>query len=127
MTYHIYYMPSENTETGNEYCLFDIEYYLDRDKLKSDRWYTKIICWPLIRGLAFFFKEKFNDKDFDMESFVLDADFLQDLRKLFSARIDNRPRKITEARQYHYNVLEKDLRKILEDFCNKYNLTFEIH
>lgn len=129
MTYNVYYVPKglEWKKDTRGYCLFDIEYYLN--KSDEERWNSEIHCLPIVDGIAHFVKDIFSEdgeKVFDFDDFLNDAKDIQEIRGLLYERYNNKPKSYTDARQFHYHVFGKVLREKLDDLCKKYKLFLNI-
>lgn len=120
MVYQIYYVSKENN--GAEYILFDIDYFLTESG-KTKKWHSEIHCLPMVRGLVYFLKDAFQDKNFLYDGFVKEAYELQEIRGLLYGSYDNSPKPHKEADQFHYDVFGKALKEKIYDFADKYGLS----
>ena len=131
MVYQIYFMP-ENAPVGSRgYTMFDIEYYMKRSENPPDivdigpsEWYSEIHCLPCVDGLSYFIEDKLGK--IDLDEFVKEATEIQEIRGLLYERLNNMPKQYELAREFHYEDFGKKLRKMLDDFCEKYGLYLSI-
>lgn len=122
MIYQIYYTPKD-TKEGIRYVIFDIEYYLSKDDInEKNNWFSEIHCLPCIGGITKFLKDKLNDKDFNCDEFVTLGEEIEEIRGLLYERYDNKPKKYSLAKDFHYKVFGKVLEEKIEAFANKFDL-----
>ena len=118
MTFNIYYNP---VGTINRYSLFDIEYYL-RFVYGPEGVQSEIHCLPMVKGLTYFLKDKFEDKDFDCEEFIKDAEEIQEIRGFLFEKNNNRPKNRNDASYLHKKVFLPKIEDMISKFVEKYNL-----
>lgn len=122
MVYQIYYTP-KGTKEDIRYVIFDIEYYLSKDDInEKNNWFSEIHCLLCIGGITKFLKDKLNDKDFNCDEFVTLGEEIEEIRGLLYERYDNKPKKYSAAKDFHYKVFGKVLEEKIEAFANKYGL-----
>lgn len=122
MVYQIYYTPKDSKE-DIRYVIFDIEYYLSKDDMDEiNNWISEIHCLICLNGVTKFLKDKLNDKDFNCDEFVTLGEEIVEIRGLLYERYDNKPKKYSVARDFHYKVFGKVLEEKIEAFANKYDL-----
>lgn len=122
MIYQIYYTPKD-TKEDIRYVIFDIEYYLSKDDInEKNNWFSEIHCLPCIGGITKFLKDKLNDKDFNCDEFVALGEEIEEIRGLLYERYDNKPKKYSAAKDFHYKVFGKVLEEKIEAFAKKYDL-----
>lgn len=125
MTYTIYYKPKGEANYCKKYIMFDIEYYKEQSG-KDGEWISELHNLPVVSGLAYFFKDKLNNKDFNFEEFVKDAKDISWLRGLLNECYDNKPRTSTESDNFHYHVFGPVLEEKINAFANKYGLFVDV-
>ena len=115
--------------------MFDIEYYMkksgyrkdkDGNVVESTKWYSELHCLPRVEGIARFLKDKLSEEGFDIETFITDAEVIQEIRGLLYERYHNQPKESDEADEFHYHTFGKALKKKLDEFCEHYNLYLNI-
>lgn len=122
MIYQIYYTPKDSKE-DRRYVIFDIEYYLSKDDFREiNNWISEINCLVCIKGITKFLKDKLNDKDFDCDEFVTLGEEIEEIRGLLYEHYDNKPKKYSAAKEFHYKVFGKVLEEKIKAFANKYDL-----
>lgn len=122
MIYQIYYTPKDSKE-DRRYVIFDIEYYLSKDDMnEKNNWLSEIRCLLCIEGITKFLKDKLNDKDFDCDEFVALGEEIEEIRGLLYEQYDNKPKKYSLAKDFHYKVFGKVLEEKIEAFAKKYDL-----
>ena len=135
MTYQIYYTPKDEPKGHGGWCMFDIEYYMknsgygkdkDGNIVESTKWYSELHCLPRVEGIARFLKDKLSEEGFDIETFITDAEVIQEIRGLLYERYHNQPKERDEASEFHYHAFGKTLKKKLGEFCEHYNLYLNI-
>lgn len=122
MTYNVYFMPKGHTPYNSRgYTLFDIELWLHKSDIKTDKWYTEIRCLPIVEGLTYFLKEKFEENVFNYKEFISDANDIQEIRGFLWTKLDNSSKPYEEAVKF-----KNDFRKIVDEnlkkFKDKYGL-----
>ena len=126
MVYQIYYTPKDSKE-GKRYVIFDIEYHLAKDNMNEiNNWITEINCLTCVNGVTKFLHDKLNDKNFNYDEFATLGKEIEDIRGLLYERYDNKPKKYSRARDFHYNVFGKVLEEKIEAFAKKYDLHINI-
>lgn len=88
MTYRIFYMPKGEANCCNEYTMFDMEYYRVPTG-KDGKWFSDLRNIPVVTGIAYFLRDNLNDKDFNFEEFVKDAEDILQLHRLLYECYDN--------------------------------------
>lgn len=122
MIYQIYYTPKD-TKEDIRYVIFDIEYYLSKyDMNEINNWISEIRCLTCVKGVAKFLKDKLNDKDFNCDEFVTLGEEIEEIRGLLYERYDNKPKKYSAAKDFHYKVFGKVVEEKIKAFANKFNL-----
>lgn len=122
MIYQIYYTPKDSKE-DIRYVIFDIGYYLLKDDInEKNNWFSEIHCLPCIGGITKFLKDKLNDKDFNCDEFVTLGEEIEEIRGLLYERYDNKPKKYSAAKDFHYKVFGKVLEEKIEAFADKFDL-----
>lgn len=130
MVYQIYYLPKDAEPGSRGYTMFDIEYYMKEQVTPPDvislvkNYYSELHCLPCVDGLTYFLRDKISE--IDVDEFVKDATEIQELRGRLWEWNNNRPKSYEEAYDFHYHKFGKELRKILDDFCEKYGLYLNI-
>ena len=120
MTYLVYY----TTEDKQRHSIFDIEYYLDLLERK-EKWISEVHCTPIVEGLAYFFRDKSEQDDFDYRQFIEDAGELQEIRGLLYEKYNNNPKILEEAEKFH-SQFGKILTDKIKNFCDRYELNLDI-
>lgn len=126
MTYRIFYMPKGETNSNKEYTMFDMEYYRVPSE-KDGEWFSDLSNFPDVTGIAYFLRDNLNDKDFNFEEFVKDAEDISWLRGLLYECYDNKPKASTEAEDFHYHVFRPVLEKKIKAFAKKYGLFIDVN
>lgn len=75
-----------------------------------------------VEGVTKFLKDNLNDKDFNCDEFVKLGEEIEGLRGLLYEQYDNKPKKYSAAKDFHYKVFGKVLEEKIEAFANKYDL-----
>lgn len=118
MTIKIYY---------EEHKLFDIEYCLMKNETEqsSNCWYTDISCDVCIEGITRLLQKKLKDESFDVEQFIVDSRYIQEIRAWLweEPTHDNRMCDLQTATEKHYKVFKKELDEIIKTYCKKYNFS----
>lgn len=135
MTYQIYYDPKDAPKGDRGWCMFDIEYYMknsgygkdkDGNVVESTKWYSELHCLPCVEGIARFLKDKLSEEGFDIETFITDAEVIQEIRGLLYERYHNQPKERDEASEFHYHIFRKTIEDLFDLFCKRYNLYLNI-
>ena len=131
MTYQIYYLPKDAEPGSRGYTMFDIEYYMKSAEFPSDMkgmeglyYNSELHCLPCVEGLTYFLRDRIGE--IDVDEFVKDGHEIQELRGLLWEWNNNRPKLYEEANDFHYHKFGKELRKIIDSFCEKYGLHLNI-
>ena len=118
MTYEIYW--GEDFTKHRGWTLFDIEYYQKSTDVPG-KYYSEIRVLPDAEGLLRFFDTKKDDSTFDKERFIQDCITIQELRAwLFEVAV------YTIKDASHYGERYKHIKRIIDDFCEKYGLYLNI-
>ena len=125
MTFQIYYLPKDAKKDHRGYTVFDIEYYLTYGKDK-EKWFSEIHCLPCVEGIARFMKDKLTEENFDLDGFVAEANFIQEIRAFLYENHNNNPKDEIEADFFHYKIFGDKIKTIFESFCRKYGLELNI-
>lgn len=125
MTYKIYYIPKGEANCCKDYTMFDIEYY-EIPSGKDGEWFSDLLNLPVVTGIACFLRDNLNDKDFNFEEFVKDAEDISWLRGLLHECYDNKPKTSTEAEHFHYHVFRPVLEEKIKAFAKKYGLFIDV-
>ena len=125
MTYRIYYMPKGEANYCKDYTMFDIEYYMEMSG-KNEEWFSDLHNLPVAEGIAYFLRYNLNDKDFNFEEFVKDAEDISWLRGLLYECYDNKPKTFTEAQHFHYHVFRPVLEEKINAFAKKYGVFVDV-
>ena len=125
MTYKIYYIPKGEANYCKDYTMFDIEYY-EMPSGKDGEWFSDLLNLPVVTGIACFLRDNLNDKDFNFEEFVKDAEDISWLRGLLHECYDNKPKTSTEAEHFHYHVFRPVLEEKIKAFAKKYGLFIDV-
>ena len=125
MTYKIYYIPKGEANYCKDYTMFDIEYY-EIPSGKDGEWLSDLRNLPVVTGIACFLRDNLNDKDFNFEEFVKDAEDISWLRGLLYECYDNKPKTSTEAEHFHYHVFRPVLEEKIKAFAKKYGLFIDV-
>lgn len=125
MTYRIYYMPKGEANYCKDYTMFDMEYYMTPSE-KDEEWFSDLHNLPVAEGIAYFLRDNLNDKDFNFEEFVKDAEDISWLRGLLYECYDNKPKTFTEAEHFHYHVFRPVLEEKIKAFAKKYGLYVDV-
>lgn len=125
MTYKIYYIPKDEANCCKDYTMFDIEYY-EIPSGKDGEWFSDLLNLPVVTGIACFLRDNLNDKDFNFEEFVKDAEDISWLRGLLHECYDNKPKTSTEAEHFHYHVFRPVLEEKIKAFAKKYGLFIDV-
>ena len=125
MTYKIYYIPKGEANYCKDYTMFDIEYY-EIPSGKDGEWFSDLLNLPVVTGIACFLRDNLNDKDFNFEEFVKDAEDISWLRGLLHECYDNKPKTSTEAEHFHYHVFRPVLEEKIKAFAKKYGLFIDV-
>jgi hypothetical protein len=113
MTLQVYWGTDFTKHRG--YVLFDIEYY----KTKSDytnEWYSEIKVLPCVEGITRYVYSRKDDKTFDVEEFIKDAEEIEELRRWLWEIEGNRD--VTQHHKSRYKYIET----MLTNFSEKYKL-----
>ena len=125
MTYRIFYMPKGEANCCKDYTMFDMEYYRVPSG-KDGEWFSDLSNLPVVTGIACFLRDHLNDKDFNFEEFVNDAEDISWLRGLLYECSDNKPKTSTEAEHFHYHVFRPVLEEKINAFAKKYGLFIDV-
>lgn len=125
MTYRIYYMPKGEANYCKDYTMFDMEYYMTPSE-KDEEWFSDLHNLPVAEGIAYFLRDNLNDKDFNFEEFVKDAEDISWLRGLLYECYDNKPKTFTEAQHFHYHVFRPVLEEKINAFAKKYGVFVDV-
>lgn len=125
MTYEIYYTPEDAEKGHRGYKVFDIEYYLTYGEDK-EKWFSEIHCLPCVEGIARFMKDKLTEEDFDLDGFVTEAKFIQEIRAFLFEKHKNYPKDNIEAEFFHYEIFGNKIKTIFKSFCERYGLELNI-
>lgn len=125
MTYRIFYMPKGEANCCKEYTMFDMEYYRVPSG-KDGKWFSDLRNIPVVTGIAYFLRDNLNDKDFNFEEFVKDAEDILQLHRLLYECYDNKPKTSTESEDFHYHVFRPVLVKKIKAFAKKYGLFIDV-
>ena len=122
MIYQIYYTP-KNSKEDRRYVMFDIEYHLSKDDFNEmNNWISELHCFPYVEDVTKFLKDKLNDKDFNCDEFAKLSEEIEKLRVLLYEQYNNKPKKYSAAKDFHYKVFGKVLEEKIEAFASKYDL-----
>lgn len=118
MTYYIRYYTALNNQYYN---MFDIEYYM---KEWYDKWHSDLHSNVCADGFAYFLRDRLVDERFNFEEFVSDASEIDNIRGLVyeGLGIDNSPKELEDAEEFHYNTFRTILEDKLNEFAEKYGL-----
>ena len=75
-----------------------------------------------VEGVTKFLKDNLNDKDFNYDEFVKLGEEIEGLRGLLYEQYNNKPKKYSAAKDFHYKVFGKVLEEKIEAFASKYDL-----
>ena len=128
MTYYLGYTPKDAPEHDRGIVMFDIEYYKKEayGENNKGKWISEISCLPRVDGLTHFLKDKFNEPGFDVDTFISDAEKIQEIRGFLWEHHDNRARDSKESDQFHYYVFGNEIKEVFDEFCEKYGLWINI-
>lgn len=84
-------MPKGEANCCKDYTMFDMEYYRVPSE-KDGEWFSDLSNFPDVTGIAYFLRDNLNDKDFNFEEFVKDAEDISWLRGLLYECYDNKPK-----------------------------------
>lgn len=87
-----------------------------------NNWISEIRCLTCIKGVTKFLKDKLNDKDFNCDEFVTLGEEIEKIRGLLYERYNNKPKKYSAAKEFHYKVFGKVVEEKIEAFVRKYDL-----
>lgn len=120
MTYYIRYYNRQEID-NRCYNVFDIEYYM---KDWYDKWHSDLHSNICADGFAYFLRDRFADKTFNIEEFVNNASEIENVRELLynGFGIDNSPKKLEDAEEFHYHTFRMILEEKLNTFAKKYDL-----
>lgn len=115
------------TNIGKNPVVFDIEYYLtDCEKDGKKLWYSELHCLPITEGIIQIARSIKDDAI--AADFTNDCHIIAELRgelyeggELWCGLSYNNPAELKEASHRHYHVIEPELRKRLDKFCEKWN------
>lgn len=123
MTYKIYYIPKGEANCCKDYTMFDMEYYQESSG-KNGKWFSVLRNITVVTGIAYFLRDNLNDKDFNFEEFVKDAEDISGLHRLLC--YDNKPKTSEESDHFHYLVFRPVLEKKIKAFAKKYGLFIDV-
>lgn len=118
-------MPKGEANYCKDYTMFDIEYY-EIPSGEDGEWLSDLHSLPIVTGIACFLRDNLNDKDFNFEEFVKDAEDISWLRGLLYECYDNKPKTSTEAEHFHYHVFRPVLEEKIKAFAKKYGLFIDV-
>lgn len=118
-------MPKGKANCCKDYTMFDMEYYRVPSE-KDGEWFSDLRNLPVVTGIACFLRDNLNDKDFNFEEFVKDAEDISWLRGLLYECYDNKPKTSTEAEHFHYHVFRPVLEEKIKAFAKKYGLFIDV-
>lgn len=118
-------MPKGEANCCKDYTMFDMEYYKEPSG-KDEEWFSDLHNLPVAEGIAYFLRDNLNDKDFNFEEFVKDAEDISWLRGLLYECYDNKPKTFTEAQHFHYHVFRPVLEEKINAFAKKYGVFVDV-
>lgn len=122
MTYYLGYTPKDSPKNSRGVVMFDIEYYKKEAYGNPDKWVSEIDCLPCVDGLTRFLKDRFGEPGFDVDTFIKDAEVIQEIRGFLWECHDNHARDSKESDQFHYHEFGEEIKTIFKTFCDKYGL-----
>ena len=126
MVYDIDYIAND----GNRYTLFDIEIWLKPRECvyehgqyhKDDNWHSELKCSNNGRGIAKFVFEQIHDEE-KLNKFMKDCDKINWLRGYLHEEHSNYWLTMDQAGYALYHNHLPDIKKVIFDFANKWNLS----
>ena len=122
----VLYIYKQN-EDGGRNVIFDIEFYLKDDNFRDGRlWYSELHVCTMVKNLLIWYKN--NQHNFTEETeqeFLNDIHEIDNLRGWLWEKEKNWATSSEKARRRHDRDFLPKLRKIVNDFANKYG--FEIN
>ena len=113
MTFQVYWGTDFTKHRG--YTLFDIEYYKTKSK-ETNEWYSEIHVLPCVEGITRYVYSRKDDKTFNVEEFIKDAEEIQELRRWLWEIEGNKD----ETK--HYKSRYEYIQTMLTNFSEKYKL-----
>ena len=117
----VLYIYKQN-EDGGRNVIFDIEFYLKDDNFHDGRlWYSELHVVTMVKNLLIWYKD--NQHNFTEETeqeFLNDIHEIDNLRGWLWEKEKNWATSSEEARRRHDRDFLPKLRKIVNDFANKY-------
>jgi len=126
MVYDIDYIAND----GNTYTLFDIEIWLKPREcvyehgkyIKDENWHSELKCSNNGRGIAKFVFEQIKDEE-TLNKFMKDCDKINWLRGYLHEEHKNYWLPMQEASNMLYHNHLPDIKKVISDFAEKWNLS----
>lgn len=117
----VLYIYKQN-EDGGRNVIFDIEFYLKDDNFRDGRlWYSELHVVTMVKNLLIWYKN--NQHNFTEETeqeFFNDIHEIDNLRGWLWEKEKNWAVSSKKADERHYHDFLPKLRKIINDFANKY-------
>ena len=117
----VLYIYKQN-EDGGRNVIFDIEFYLKNDDFREGRlWYSELHVCTMVKNLLIWYKN--NQHNFTEETeqeFFNDIHEIDNLRGWLWEKEKNWAVSSKKADERHYHDFLPKLRKIINDFANKY-------
>ena len=113
MVFRIYC--GENFTVNREYTMFDIEYYLFRNK--NNLWQSELHVLPIVEGLVRYTLSQKDNSNFNVEQFIADSKIIQELRGWLWEVDGNKP---DDKNKLHYGERYQYISTLLDEYAKKY-------
>lgn len=125
MTYQIYYIPKGSKE-DRRYVMFEIESYISESKVEKDYYISDVRCFPRVKGITLFLRDKLNEYKFDCDEFVRCCEELEGIRDFLHMWYEmHKPKIYNEACDFN-DKLDKVIEEKVEAFARKYDLYISV-
>ena len=117
----VLYIYKQN-EDGGRNVIFDIEFYLKDDNFRDGRlWYSELHVCTMVKNLLIWYKNnQHNFTEENEQEFFNDIHEIDNLRGWLWEKEKNWATSSEKARKRHDHDFLPKLRKIVNDFANKY-------
>lgn len=119
MTFRIYC--GEDFTVNREYTMFDIEYYIRRNK--DNLWQSELHVLPCVEGLVRYTLSQKDNSNFNVEEFIEYSKVIQELRGWLWEVNGNKP---DEESKLHYGERYQYIKTLLNDYAKKYGCYISI-
>ena len=119
MVFGVLYKPKG--KKNEEYCLFDIDIYMEQAKFQLDGWRSEIVivCFP--SGVAKYVFDNIHSEE-ELSQFQKDSEIVSSIRGTLHDTMHNVYLSRKEAHDRHNDEFLPKLEKIIQDFADKYGL-----